>query len=407
MSTALTPATIKQTVPAMTEEWAKALPSHITPERFARVVQTALLDDSEIRKCDPATVWAAATKCAQDGLLPDKREAAFVKFGQTCQYMPMIGGILKRLRQSGEVKTINVQVVHENDDFLYEQGDTPKLEHRPDPFGDRGEMVGAYAVVTMKDGGVYREVMDRKQIEKVRGVSRARGAGPWTQWESEMWRKTVMRRLSKWLPVSNDVREFLERDDHLYDLNQSQPERRSRVAERYLPKKESAASDDDVIEGEIVEDDDAPDADAASLAAGNARADFLSALEEADAPTAVAEAQEALKASEGWLHMTEEEQAELNKMTAQRVTSFASGGDDGGDEDFPGDKPAGKATPALFDTCMDQLRNAKDLTDLKKQFQGIYNGEWHKFTSPQQDKLTEAKDARKAELEGETEGAES
>jgi hypothetical protein len=42
-------------------------------------------------------------KLAQDGLLPDGREAAVVMFGNKAQAMPMIAGILKKVRQSGEV----------------------------------------------------------------------------------------------------------------------------------------------------------------------------------------------------------------------------------------------------------------------------------------------------------------
>jgi recombination protein RecT len=42
-------------------------------------------------------------RLAQDGLLPDGREAAIVKFGNKAQAMPMIAGILKKIRQSGDV----------------------------------------------------------------------------------------------------------------------------------------------------------------------------------------------------------------------------------------------------------------------------------------------------------------
>ena len=60
------------------------------------------------------------------------------------------------------------------------------------------------------------EVMNKAEIEKVRNVSRAKGSGPWTTWWDQMARKTVMRRLSKYLPMDAAPMEaLLRRDDAL------------------------------------------------------------------------------------------------------------------------------------------------------------------------------------------------
>src|SRR6185437_14814808 len=80
--------------------------------------------------------------------------------------------------------------------------------------GERGKPIGAYAIAKFKDGSdpVF-EVMDLSAIERVRGVSRSKNNGPWVQWWDEMARKTVFRRLSKWLPMDADADDLLRRDD--------------------------------------------------------------------------------------------------------------------------------------------------------------------------------------------------
>src|SRR3546814_200490 len=130
--------------------------------------------------------------------------------------MPMIAGILKKVRQSGEVSYISAHVVYANDHFKWTLGFDENVEHEPAPLDQEpGEPVAAYAVAVLKDGSRLLAVMRKSDIEKVRAVSRAKGNGPWVQWWSEMARKTVMRRLSKRLPMSTDLDDAFERDETL------------------------------------------------------------------------------------------------------------------------------------------------------------------------------------------------
>ena len=90
------------------------------------------------------------------------------------------------------------------------------LRHEPN-FTDPGEPLGAYAVCLFKDGQTDFEFMSLKQIEAIRGRSKAGDSGPWkTDW-SEMARKTAIRRLSKRLPVDSDMSRVVERIDEDYD----------------------------------------------------------------------------------------------------------------------------------------------------------------------------------------------
>lgn len=206
-------AVIRQNMVAMAPEFKAALPSHISVEKFTRVAMTAIQNNPDLQNADRRSLFGAVVRLAQDGLLPDGREAAIVLFGKQAQAMPMIAGILKKVRQSGEIAYISAHVVYSNDRFKWTLGFDENVEHEPAPLDQEpGEPVAAYAVAVLKDGSRLLEVMRKSDIEKVRNVSRAKGNGPWVQWWSEMARKTVMRRLSKRLPMSTDLDDAFERD---------------------------------------------------------------------------------------------------------------------------------------------------------------------------------------------------
>lgn len=207
-------AVIRQNLAQMAPELEAALPKHVTVEKFSRVAMTAIQGNPQLQNSDRRSLFGAIVRLAQDGLLPDGREAAIVLFGNKAQAMPMIAGVLKKIRQSGEVAKVSAQVVYERDHFLVRYGFDEDVEHNPPPLNEsRGEPIGAYATAILKDGSRLLEVMSLEEIEKVRAVSRAARNGPWVSWWSEMARKTVMRRLSKRLPMSTDLEDDVFRRD--------------------------------------------------------------------------------------------------------------------------------------------------------------------------------------------------
>ena len=208
-------AVIRQNLTAMAPQFQAALPAHITVEKFTRVAMTAIQNNPDLANADRNSLFGSIVRLAQDGLLPDGREAAIVMFGNKAQAMPMIGGILKKIRQSGDVSYVSAQIVYANDHFKWTLGFDESIDHQPAPLDQEpGEPMAAYAVAVLKDGSRLLEVMRKSEIEKVRNVSRAKGNGPWVTWWGEMARKTVMRRLSKRLPMSTDLDVF-DRDETL------------------------------------------------------------------------------------------------------------------------------------------------------------------------------------------------
>ena len=247
-------AVIRENLNAMAPEFKAALPEHVSVEKFTRVAMTAIQNTPALVNADRRSLFGACVRLAQDGLLPDGREAALVMFGDKAQAMPMIAGVLKKVRQSGEVAKVSAQVVYENDHFLVKYGFDEDVEHTPPPLDKpRGKPIGAYATAVLKDGSQMLEVMSLEQIEKVRSVSRSGKNGPWVQWWDEMARKTVMRRLAKRLPMSTDIEEqVFQRDE---TLNHGQPS--LQVIDNQEPSP-PPVSRLEALEDAVIEEDDEP-----------------------------------------------------------------------------------------------------------------------------------------------------
>lgn len=221
---------IHEEIEQRTEQFAAALPAHIPVERFKRVLLTALASSPALQRADRRTLFSSMMKCAQDGLLPDGREAALVIFNMKIkegkeekwidgvQYMPMIQGIRKKVRNSNEIATWDVKAVYKQDKFIYEEGLNQTLQHIPYLEGPAGPLVAVYSIARLKSGEVSIDVMPKWQVDKVRGVSKAKDNGPWVSHYDEMAKKTVARRHSKVLPMSTDLDDLIRRDDTLYDM---------------------------------------------------------------------------------------------------------------------------------------------------------------------------------------------
>lgn len=222
-------ATLQVELDRLVPEITKVLPEHVTPDKFMRTVATAIVNTPALRTADRRSLMTSAIRAATDGLLPDGREGAFVIFNSKSgndwiskvQWMPMVAGILKKVRNSGELLSILSNVVHAKDHFKYWIDDAGEhVQHEPNILeADRGPLVAVYAIAKTKDSGVYTEVMSRGQIDEIRNVSKAKDSGPWVSWYSEMARKSVIRRLSKRLPMSTDLETVIRRDDELTDFD--------------------------------------------------------------------------------------------------------------------------------------------------------------------------------------------
>ena len=202
--------------PAFRDAVSKALPRHLPPERFIRVALTALMRTPKLAECDQASFFQALLSLSQLGLEPDGRRAHLIPFENRkrgvveCQLIVDYKGLVDLAMRSGAISNIHADVVCENDEFEYDRGIL--VHHRIDFRQERGRMYAAYALVRFKDEGEKADVMTRLEVEAIRERSRAKDNGPWVTDFNEMAKKTVFRRLSKWLPLSAEFRDALEAD---------------------------------------------------------------------------------------------------------------------------------------------------------------------------------------------------
>lgn len=215
------------------DDLANLLPANVKVERFKSAAVAAAKHNPDLLFADKRSLFNALTKAAQDGLLPDGREAHIAIYStkvqgknggqdtwvKMAQYNPMVYGIRKRAMELGGI-IVDAQVVHKADTFKRVQGDAPQIIHEPaDLDADRGPMVGVYAIFK-KDGVIlHREVMNAKEVEDVRAQSKAKDSLMWTKFATEGWRKSVIRRGIKTVPVSEDFERIVRRDDEHFDFS--------------------------------------------------------------------------------------------------------------------------------------------------------------------------------------------
>jgi len=203
---------VRAALEKMKPQFAMALPKHLTPDRLLRVAMTAIQNTPKLLECDRTSLFSAIMTCAQLGLEPDGvlGQAYLVPFAGKVQFIPGYKGLISLARNSGDVVSIAAHEVCKNDHFVFAFGLDEKLEHVP-ARGDRGEIEYFYAIARFKDGGRHWDVMTRAEVEIVRNRSAGwqsavkfnkQDRSPWSTDFAEMGKKTVIRRIAKYLPMS-------------------------------------------------------------------------------------------------------------------------------------------------------------------------------------------------------------
>lgn len=288
------PKPLRQQIEALKPELAKVLPKHIDADAFVRNVHTAMQLQPELEACNPRSLFASCLKAANDGLILDGREAALVvrnvnvapkgqpkKWEKHATYLPMVQGLMKLARNSGDVASLIAHVVYEHDTFTYVLGDEERIEHAPAPFGvDRGKPIGVYAIAKLRDGTVIREVMRAEQVLAIasqgsnawqyqpptetvdeRGEKTTRGGVNYAEW----WRKTAIRRIVKYMPRSSDaVGRFVDAAEVIDDDFDFEPEPKPRpepikkrgAAAAALNPKPAAPPVEEIDNGPVIDHDE-------------------------------------------------------------------------------------------------------------------------------------------------------
>ena len=207
-------------IKSMEGEIKKALPSVITPERFTRMVLSAISVNPKLASCTPKSFLGAMMSAAQLGLEPNTPlgQAYLIPYNNkgTLEVQFQIGykGLLDLAYRSGEVDIIQAHIVYENDTFECEYGLNPTLKHIP-ADSKKGEPVKVYAVFRTKTGGFGFEVMSMDEIrEHAAKYSQTYGSkySPWTNNFEEMAKKTVLKKVLKYAPMKSEFARGVAQD---------------------------------------------------------------------------------------------------------------------------------------------------------------------------------------------------
>lgn len=215
--------TVRNLLEKCKSQIAMALPKHMTPDRMMRVAMTEIQKTPALLDCSPVSLVAAVIQASQLGLeIGVLGQAYLVPFKGSVTLIPGYRGLVQLARRSGEIVSIEARIVHAKDLFTVAYGLNPDLTHKPwMPTPDEkvtkegpGPVLCAYACARFKDGGYQFEVMSLRELDAIKNRSKSSSNGPWVTDTEEMYRKTVTRRLCKWLPASIELARALELDNN-------------------------------------------------------------------------------------------------------------------------------------------------------------------------------------------------
>lgn len=216
-----------QAIQAYIPQIQAALPRHLSAERMGRILMTEVRKNPLLAQCDKISFFGAILQCSQLGLepgsalghaymIPRKRKDGSYEVTLQIGYQ----GMLDLVERDGRL-TIEANLVFSNELFDIDLGTDAKIVHKPCLTGDRGNLLGAYAIARYKDGAKKFRFISIDEIEEAKTAAKIRDFSPWNTHYNEMARKTAVRRLYKMLPKSTEIARVLELEDKI-DIDEPQ-----------------------------------------------------------------------------------------------------------------------------------------------------------------------------------------
>lgn len=216
-ATSSKPAGVPGLLEKMKPQMAAALPKHVDVNRMTRIALTEFRKTPALTRCDPKSFLGAVMQSAQLGLEPGSSlgHCYLLPFKNQVQLIIGYRGMIDLARRSGQIISLTARAVYKDDEFKYSYGLDETLTHIPseDIEQKSADLTHVYAVAKLKGGGTQFEVLSRGQIELIRKSSRSGNSGPWLSHYEEMAKKTAIRRLFKYLPVSVEVQQAASLDE--------------------------------------------------------------------------------------------------------------------------------------------------------------------------------------------------
>lgn len=204
----------------------KVLPKHVPMQRMLGLALNIINENELLATCNLNTLFGAMVQLTQIGLEPNTPlgQAYIIPFKNKqknrtdAQIIIGYKGLIDLARRSGNIVNISAHEVCENDYFEFAYGLDEKLEHKP-VLTNRGPIIAFYAVAKLDGGGFAFEVMSDEQVNVIRDQSanyrfaKDKSKTIWGEYYAEMGRKTVLRKLFKYLPMSAELAKATELDE--------------------------------------------------------------------------------------------------------------------------------------------------------------------------------------------------
>ncbi len=207
---------IEQMIQKSAAELGKALPVHMRPERIVRIALTTLRTTPKLYQCNPQSFLAAIFQSAQLGLEPNiEGQAYIIPYGKEAQFQIGYKGYVELFFRHQSSLSLDMQTVHENDNFDWAYGTESFIKHRP-ALKDRGAVIAYYAVAKLRDGAYLFKVMSKDECMahgKKHSKSFNSSSSPWQSDPEAMCKKTVLIQLMKLLPKSIEIQRALAMDE--------------------------------------------------------------------------------------------------------------------------------------------------------------------------------------------------
>lgn len=233
-----------------------ALPKDFNKARFVQNALALVNENPNIAKYGQQKIMAGLLKGAYLGLDFYSKECYLVPYGNDLNYQTDYRGAKKLAKKYSirPIKDIYAKLVHDGD--LFEEkiiGGEQSFDFKPKPFND-GKIIGAFAVVLYKDGGMAYDTMSLADLENTRKASKASNSPAWKNFTGEMYKKTVLHRLCKHIEL--DFENPTQQNMFLSGMEIETDQQK--IAENEIAENANSVDfpEDVVVESKVVEESD-------------------------------------------------------------------------------------------------------------------------------------------------------
>lgn len=239
----------------------KALPKDFNRERFVQNCLTVMNEKPELAKINKAEVIQGLCKAAYLGLDFMNKECYLIPYGNSVQFQTDYKGDCKFTKRYAirPVLDIFAKVVREGD--FFEEGITdnrPVINFKPLPFNNK-DIIGAFAIVLFKDGGMLYESMSTEDIQSVRNnYSKASNSKAWKHSFDEMAKKTVLRRLCKHIETdfeSIEAKQAWDEGAGMEFTNTSAVKDDTEVVDAFADNVVADAEMTEIVDGDVIDEE--------------------------------------------------------------------------------------------------------------------------------------------------------